>query len=54
MKAHQEIDALTTMNIPAAKILWCSLRRVAVLVMMPVPIIITNIGPWFGGSVVAR
>ena len=53
MKVYQEIDALTTMNIPPAKILVLP-RLAAVLVMMPVLIIIANIVGWFGGSVVAR
>jgi len=49
MKVYQEIDALTTMNIPPAKILV--LPRLAAV---PVLIIIANIVGWFGGSVVAR
>jgi phospholipid/cholesterol/gamma-HCH transport system permease protein len=53
MKVYQEIDALTIMNIPAAKILVLP-RLAAVLVMMPVLIVISNIVGWFGGSVVAR
>ncbi len=53
MKVYQEIDALTTMNIPAAKILVLP-RLAAVLVMMPVLIVISNIVGWFGGAVVAR
>ncbi|MGA2692308.1 MAG: ABC transporter permease [Opitutaceae bacterium] len=53
MKVYQEIDALTTMNIPAAKILVLP-RLAAVLVMMPVLIVIANIVGWFGGSVTAR
>ena len=53
MKVYQEIDALTTMNIPAAKILVLP-RLAAVLVMMPVLIVIANVVGWFGGSVVAR
>jgi len=53
MTVYQEIDALTTMNIPAAKILVLP-RLAAVLVMMPVLIVISNIVGWFGGSVVAR
>jgi len=53
MKVYQEIDALTTMNIPAAKILVLP-RLAAVVVMMPVLIVIANIVGWFGGSVVAR
>src|SRR5579863_9620733 len=53
MKVYQEIDALETMNIPPAKILVLP-RLAAVLVMMPVLIVISNIVGWFGGSVVAR
>jgi len=53
MKVYQEIDALTTMNIPAAKILVLP-RLAAVLVMMPVLIVISNIVGWFGGAVVSR
>jgi len=53
MKVYQEIDALTTMNIPAAKILVLP-RLAAVLVMMPVLIVIANIVGWFGGSVVSK
>jgi hypothetical protein len=53
MKVYQEIDALTTMNIPPAKMLVLP-RLAAVLVMMPVLIIIANIVGWFGGAVVAR
>jgi phospholipid/cholesterol/gamma-HCH transport system permease protein len=53
MKVYLEIDALETMNIPAAKILVLP-RLAAVLVMMPVLLIIANIVGWFGGSVVAR
>ncbi len=53
MTVYQEVDALTTMNIPAAKILVLP-RLAAVLVMMPVLIVISNIVGWFGGSVVAR
>jgi phospholipid/cholesterol/gamma-HCH transport system permease protein len=53
MTVYQEVDALTTMNIPAAKILVLP-RLAAVLVMMPVLIVIANIVGWFGGSVVAR
>jgi phospholipid/cholesterol/gamma-HCH transport system permease protein len=53
MKVYQEIDALTTMNIPPARILVLP-RLAAVLVMMPVLIIVANITGWFGGSVVAR
>jgi phospholipid/cholesterol/gamma-HCH transport system permease protein len=41
------------MNIPAPKILVLP-RLAAVVVMMPVLIIISNIVGWFGGSVVAR
>jgi phospholipid/cholesterol/gamma-HCH transport system permease protein len=53
MKVYQEVDALTTMNIPVAKILVLP-RLAAVLVMMPVLIAISNIVGWFGGAVVAR
>jgi len=53
MKVYQEIDALTIMNIPAAKILVLP-RLAAVIVMMPVLTMISNIVGWFGGSVVAR
>lgn len=53
MKVYHEIDALTTMNIPPAKILVLP-RLAAVLVMMPVLIVIANIVGWFGGAVVAR
>ena len=45
MKVYQEIDALTTMNIPAAKILVLP-RLAAVLVMMPVLIVISNMVGW--------
>ncbi|HMD61101.1 MAG TPA: ABC transporter permease [Opitutaceae bacterium] len=53
MTVYHEVDALTTMNIPPAKILVLP-RLAAVVVMMPVLIIIANITGWFGGSVVAR
>src|ERR1039458_3446911 len=53
MKVYQEIDALTIMNIPPARMLVLP-RLAAVLVMMPVLIVIANICGWFGGSVVAR
>jgi len=53
MKVYQEIDALVTMNIPPAKILVLP-RLAAVIVMMPVLIVISNIVGWFGGSVIAR
>lgn len=53
MTVYQEVDALTTMNIPAAKILVLP-RLAAVLVMMPVLTVISNIIGWYGGSVVAR
>jgi len=53
MQVYQEIDALTTMNIPPAKILVLP-RLAAVLVMMPVLIVVANIVGWFGGAVVAR
>ena len=53
MKVYQEIDALTTMNIPAEKILVLP-RLAAVIVMMPVLVVIANIVGWFGGSVICR
>src|ERR1700689_3388819 len=53
MTVYQEVDALTTMNIPPVKILVLP-RLAAVIVMMPVLIIIANIVGWFGGSVVGR
>jgi phospholipid/cholesterol/gamma-HCH transport system permease protein len=53
MKVYQEVDALTTMDIPPVKILVLP-RLAAVLVMMPVLTVIANIVGWFGGSVVAR
>jgi phospholipid/cholesterol/gamma-HCH transport system permease protein len=53
MKVYQEVDALTIMNIPAARILVLP-RLAAILVMMPVLTVIANIVGWFGGAVVAR
>ena len=53
MKVYQEVDALTIMNIPAARILVLP-RLAAILVMMPVLTVIANIVGWFGGAMVAR
>jgi phospholipid/cholesterol/gamma-HCH transport system permease protein len=53
MKVYQEVDALTIMNIPAARILVLP-RLAAIIVMMPVLTVIANIVGWFGGAVVAR
>lgn len=53
MKVYQEVDALTTMNIPAARILVLP-RLAAIVVMMPVLTLIANVVGWFGGAVVAR
>jgi len=44
MKVYQEVDALETMNIPLA----------AVLFMMPVLTVIANLIGWFGGAIVAK
>jgi phospholipid/cholesterol/gamma-HCH transport system permease protein len=53
MTVHQDIDALTMMNIPAEKVLVLP-RLAAVLVMMPVLIIFAKIVVWSGGSMVAK
>ncbi|HEX3729468.1 MAG TPA: ABC transporter permease [Opitutaceae bacterium] len=53
MKVYQEVDALETMNIPAARMLVMP-RLAAALAMMPVLTIITNLVGWFGGAVVAK
>jgi len=53
MKVYQEIDALETMNIPPARILVLP-RLAAVLVMMPVLAIISDLVGWFGGALVAK
>lgn len=53
MKVYQEIDALETMNIPAARLLVLP-RLAAVLVMTPVLAIVTILIGWYGGAVVAK
>jgi phospholipid/cholesterol/gamma-HCH transport system permease protein len=53
MKVYQEIDALETMNIPAARMLVLP-RLAAVTVMMPVLLIIADLVGWFGGAIVAK
>jgi len=53
MKVYQEVDALETMNIPPARILVLP-RLAAVLVMMPVLTIISDLVGWFGGAIVAK
>jgi phospholipid/cholesterol/gamma-HCH transport system permease protein len=53
MKVYQEIDALTTMNIPAERMLVLP-RLAAVLVMMPVLTIIANLCGWYGGALVCQ
>jgi len=53
MKVNQEVDALVTMNIPPAKILVMP-RLAAVLFMMPVLNVISNLVGWFGGAIVCK
>ena len=53
MNVYQEIDALVTMNIPPERILVLP-RLVAVLVMMPVLGLISNICGWYGGALVCQ
>lgn len=53
MKVYQEIDALETMNIPAARMLVLP-RLVAALLMVPVLAIIANLVGWYGGAIVAK
>jgi len=53
MKVYQEVDALETMNIPAARILVLP-RLAAITVMMPVLTIIGDIVGWFGGALVSQ
>jgi phospholipid/cholesterol/gamma-HCH transport system permease protein len=53
MTVYQEVDALVTMDISPARILVLP-RLAAVLVMMPVLSIISDLIGWFGGAVVAR
>jgi len=53
MKVYQEIDALTTMNIPAERMLVLP-RLAAILIMMPVLAIIANLCGWYGGALVCQ
>jgi phospholipid/cholesterol/gamma-HCH transport system permease protein len=53
MKVYQEIDALTTMNIPPERMLVLP-RLAAVLIMMPVLGIIANLCGWYGGALVCQ
>lgn len=53
MKVYQEVDALVTMNIPPERILVLP-RLAAILVMMPVLAVISNLVGWFGGALVSK
>ncbi len=53
MKVYQEVDALTTMNIPPERMLVLP-RLAAVLFMMPVLAIIANLCGWYGGALVCE
>ena len=53
MKVYQEIDALTTMNIPPERMLVLP-RLAAITVMMPVLAIIANLCGWYGGALVCE
>jgi len=53
MKVYQEIDALTTMNIPPERMLVLP-RLAAIVVMMPVLAIIANLCGWYGGALVCE
>ena len=53
MKVYQEIDALTTMNIPPERMLVLP-RLAAIIVMMPVLAIIANLCGWYGGALVCE
>ncbi|MEN9661970.1 MAG: hypothetical protein RL324_919 [Verrucomicrobiota bacterium] len=53
MRVYQEVDALETMNIPAARILVLP-RLAAIVVMMPVLAIIGDLVGWFGGAVTSK
>ncbi|HEY8995799.1 MAG TPA: ABC transporter permease [Lacunisphaera sp.] len=53
MKVYQEIDALTTMNIPPERMLVLP-RLAAIVVMMPVLCIIANLCGWYGGALVCE
>lgn len=53
MKVYQEVDALTTMNIPPERILVLP-RIIAVLIMMPMLTIVAIIVGWIGGAVICQ
>ncbi len=53
MKVYQEVDALTTMNIPPARVLVMP-RLVAIAFMMPILTIFSVIIGWYGGAVVSQ
>jgi phospholipid/cholesterol/gamma-HCH transport system permease protein len=53
MRVYQEVDALETMNIPAARILVLP-RLAAIAVMMPILCIIGDLVGWFGGSLTSK
>ena len=53
MTIYQEVDALTTMDIPPARMLVLP-RLAAVVVMMPVLAIVANVVGWLGGALVAK
>ncbi|HWA26679.1 MAG TPA: ABC transporter permease [Lacunisphaera sp.] len=53
MKVYQEIDALTTMNIPPERMLVLP-RIAAIIFMMPVLAIIANLCGWYGGALICE
>lgn len=53
MKVYNEVDALITMKLPPARILVLP-RLVAILLMMPILTMFSNILGWFGGMIVSR
>ncbi len=53
MKVYQEVDALTTMNIPVERILVLP-RIVSVLIMMPLLTMVSIAVGWLGGVVVCK
>ena len=53
MEVYQEVDALETMNIPPARILVIP-RLAAVVFMMPILVLISDIIGWLGGAIVSE
>jgi phospholipid/cholesterol/gamma-HCH transport system permease protein len=53
MKVYQEVDALTTMNIPPERMLVLP-RMAAIIFMMPVLAIIANLCGWYGGALICE